>query len=133
MATENVMAKPASTEVAMAEHTRCGPCYRPNVDILEEQEELVLLADMPGVAPEEAEIRFENGVLSIRGRVNPRQPEETEYLREEYGVGDFYRTFQISEEIDSTRIWAEGKDGVLTLHLPKTEAAKPRKISVQAK
>jgi HSP20 family protein len=53
-------------------------------------------------------------------------------LLQEYGVGDFYRTFKVSEQIDSTRISAEYHDGVLTIHLPKVEAAKPRKISVQS-
>ena len=58
---------------------------------------------------------------------------ELDYLLREYGVGDFYRAFQVSEVIDPSRIQAEYSGGVLTLHLPKSEAAKPRKIAVQAK
>ncbi len=54
------------------------------------------------------------------------------YLLREYGVGDFYRTFRVSEQIDASRIEAEYADGVLKLHLPKVEAVKPRKITVKA-
>ncbi len=61
-----------------------------------------------------------------------RQSEQTRYLLREYGVGDFYRTFRVGEQVDASRIAAEFVDGVLTLHLPKVDAAKPRKIAVQS-
>ena len=64
-------------------------------------------------------------------RVTPRHS-EVEYLYGEYGIGDFYRAFTIGEAIDSKKISAELKNGVLTIHLPKTEAVKPRRIEVQA-
>ena len=61
-----------------------------------------------------------------------RQADGAKYLRQEYGLGDFRRTFRVSEHIDSARISAEYHDGVLTLHLPKVEAVKPRKIQIKA-
>lgn len=118
--------------VARAENTRGGPYYRPNVDIYELADELVVQADMPGAKSDDIDIQFEDDSLTIHARVPQRRSDEADYLRQEYGVGDFYRTFRVSEHIDSTRISAEYKDGVLTLHLPKVEAVKPRKIKVKA-
>lgn len=132
MATDVTAAKEPGEAGSEAERTRSGIYYRPHVDIVEGPEELTLFADMPGLSGDEIDIHFERGTLQIYGRVPPRQPEGTQFHRREYGVGDFYRTFQVSEEIDSERISAEYAEGVLTLHLPKSSAAKPRKIAVQA-
>ena len=118
--------------VPETERTRGGRVYRPNVDILEKQDELVVVADMPGVKSGEIDIRFEEGELIIHGPAADRH-EGDRYLLQEYGVGDFYRTFRVSERVDATKISAEYKDGVLVLHLPKVEAAKPRKIKVKTK
>jgi len=130
MATEKTLEK-RNTQPLPTERTRNGRHYVPNVDIFETPEELTLLADLPGVDGQDVDIHFENGELSIYGKVKERQPEGTTYLLREYGTGDFHRTFQISESIDSARISAEYNDGVLTLHLPKVEAVKPRKIAVK--
>jgi HSP20 family protein len=119
--------------VATAESTRGDQFYRSAVDIVEDASELRILADMPGVSAESIEIDFEDGVLTVLGRVPRRRDESTKYLWEEYGVGDFRRTFRIGETVDPTRISAEYAEGVLTVHLPKVEAAKPRKITVQTK
>ena len=118
--------------VQSEEHTRSGQFYRPNVDILETANELLLQADLPGATSDSIDINFEDGTLTIHAKVNNRQANDTTYMLQEYGIGDFYRTFKVSEQIDSTRISAEYHDGVLALHLPKVEAAKPRKITVQA-
>jgi len=107
-----------------------GASYTPRVDILETEDQLMLYADMPGVKPEDVDISYENGELTVYGRCAPRQ-EQANYLLQEYGVGDYYRAFSISEQIDSERISAELKHGVLTVHLPKSEAVKPRRISVK--
>jgi HSP20 family protein len=121
-----------NSEVARGENTRGGPYYRPNVDIYELADKLIVQADMPGAKSDDINIQFEDGSLTIHARVTQRRSDEANYLRQEYGVGDFYRTFRVSEHIDATRISAEYKDGVLTLHLPKVEAVKPRKIKVKA-
>ena len=113
------------------EHTRSGAVYRPEVDILELADELLVHADMPGAKGEDIDIQFEDGSLTIHARVVPRSIESSTTLLHEYGVGDFYRTFRVSEQIDASRIAAQFREGVLTLHLPKAEMAKPRKIHVQ--
>ena len=124
--------KTEQTEVSTVERTHGGTTYSPRIDIWETTEELVLYADMPGVAAENLDIQFENRELRIHGKVCPRH-ENINFLYGEYGIGDFYRTFTIGEAIDSEKISAELKDGVLTLHLPKSEAVKPRRIAVKAK
>jgi HSP20 family protein len=116
-------------EPATAEATRGGTQFNPRVDIFETDQELLLFADMPGVRPEDIELHYENGELVVHGKVRPRQ-QNAQFLLEENDTGDFYRVFTVHESIDSTRIEAQCKNGVLTVHLPKTEAVKPRKISV---
>jgi len=69
--------------------------------------------------------------LTIEGKVEPRHAEHG-FLYAEYGIGDFYRSFSISEDVDVEKISAELRNGVLTLHLPKAESKKPRKIAVKA-
>jgi len=121
--------KEQRTELDKPEVTH-GLCYTPRVDIMETEEESLLLADLPGVKPADADVRFDNGELIIDGRCAPRQ-EGANYLLSEYGVGDFYRAFSISEDIDWQKISAELKNGVLTVHLPKAETVKPKKITVK--
>ena len=132
MATQEIIEKQDAV-ATVPERTRSTQAFVPNVDIIEKDDELTLLADVPGVRSDDIELDFENGTLTVHGAVPPRQPDGTNYLLREYGTGDFHRSFQVSETIDAERISAELSNGVLTLHLPKVEAAKPRKISVQAK
>lgn len=118
---------------AQPEHTRGGRIYSPSVDIVELDNELLLIADVPGAKANDVDINYEQGMLAVHVRIEPRQKEDqTEFLFREYGVGDYYRSFQVGEGIDPQAINAELKDGVLTVHLPKTQAAKPRKILVKA-
>ena len=86
---------------------------------------------MPGVKSGEVDIHFENGKLSVHAPAESRQPESAGYLLREYGVGDYHRAFQLGESIDPSGISAEYGDGVLTLHLPKLQSAKPRKVGVK--
>jgi HSP20 family protein len=121
--------KEQRTELEQPEVT-LGLCFTPRVDIMEAEEESLLLADLPGVKPEDVDVRFDNGELIIDGRCAPRH-QRANYLLSEYGVGDFYRAFSISEHIDWQKISAELKNGVLTVHLPKAETVKPKKITVK--
>jgi HSP20 family protein len=118
-------------EPAKAEPTRQAPMFTPRFDIVETDEELTLYGDLPGVRQEQIDLRYEDEQLVIRGKVADRL-EGITFLRQEYGVGDFYRAFTIGETIDAGKINAEMRNGVLTVHLPKTEAVKPRRIEVKA-
>ena len=118
-------------EVVERERTR--PSFRPDIDIYETRDEVVLVADVPGASGEDIDLRFEGGVLDVHARVQPRRPENAQYLAREYGVGDFHRTFQVSEDVDSANITAEISGGVLTVRLPKTDVAKPRRIEVKSR
>jgi HSP20 family protein len=133
MDNETTVSKPTAEQPTMAERTRCGCCYRPNVDILEQNDELLVVADVPGAKSDSIDVNFEDGTLEIQATVAPRQGDGDEFLLREYDVGDYYRSFQVSEAIDASKISAQYADGVLTLRLPKAEALKPRKIAVAAK
>jgi len=105
--------------------------YSPRIDIWEQGDELILYADLPGVSAEDLDVRFENHELTIHGRVRPRH-EDVQFTYGEYGVGDFYRSFNIGESIDASQIHAELQNGVLALHLPKAAEIRPRRIEVKA-
>lgn len=131
MAQTNALVKKESGEVATPETTRGGIYYTPRVDIYETADEVVLLCDMPGAKPADVDVKFEKGELSLYGKIASR-PRSGDFLAEEYGIGDFYRTFAIAPEIDSDKIAAEYRDGVLAVHLPKQEKVKPKRIAVKA-
>ena len=101
------------------EHTRTLHELVPAVDIFENEQELLVVADVPGVSPEGLELRIEPPELRIKG--TPAVDDGTVY----------YRAFRIDERIASERVSAELKDGVLTVHLPKVEKARPRKVDVR--
>ena len=117
-------------DLAHPEATRGDVYFTPRVDICETDKELTLFAEVPGVRPEDVSLRYENGELLLQARVQPRQENRTPLLQE-YDEGDFYRAFAIHESINAGRISAECKNGLLTVHLPKVEAVRPRQISVQ--
>jgi HSP20 family protein len=113
------------------ELTQTRPVFVPAVDICEAENELVLMADMPGVKNDDVEIHLEENQLTIRGRVL-EEPRRTTPVYTEYRTGDYYRKFTVSNIIDQSRIEANMKDGVLRVTLPKAEAAKPRQIKVSS-
>ncbi len=102
----------------------------PRVDILETEDGFLLLADMPGVRPEDVDIRFEKGELTVHGRRRAghagREP-----AHREYEATSYQRVFAVADTVAADRIEAELKNGVLTVKLPKVEAVKPKKISVK--
>lgn len=114
------------------EPTQEGPVFQPAVDIFERADSLTLVADMPGVRPEQLNIDLRDDVLTIKGQVTPPAGEkETDVVRE-FTWGNYFRQFTLGETIDQNKIEARLTDGVLRLELPKVEKAKPRQIQVKA-
>jgi HSP20 family protein len=101
----------------------------PPVDVFENADEVLLVADVPGVSGELVDVRVENGTLTLQAR----RPEENEgnAVAREYDVADFARTFRIPAGIDTANISAEAKNGTVLVRLPKIAAVKPRKIAVR--
>jgi HSP20 family protein len=105
--------------------------WAPSVDIVETEHELIVKADLPDVNPEELDIRVENNILTIRGeRKFDKQVNENNYLRVERSYGSFSRSFSLANSVNTEAIKAEYTNGVLTLHVPKREEAKPKQIKV---
>ena len=115
-----------------AKQARPGLMFTPAVDILETDREIILLADMPGVATENMSIDLREGVLTISGEVNPWEKADEKDVLIEFEIGKYYRQFAISEAIDQAKIDAKFTDGVLKLVLPKVAKAQPRRITVTA-
>jgi len=102
----------------------------PRVDVLETENEFVLLVDLPGVKPEDADVRFEKGELILHGRRGADRTGKEPVYRE-YEATVYHRAFTVAETVAADRITAELKDGVLNVRLPKVEAVKPKRIAVR--
>ena len=100
----------------------------PPVDIYETEEGLVVMADLPGVAKKDLDVRVDNHVLTIQGRSAHAATGDPVY--QEYRLVHFFRQFEMSDKVDGTKITAELKHGILTLSLPKAEEARPRHVEV---
>lgn len=107
--------------------------WTPSADIYESENELVVNLDLPGVDPKMVDIRVENNILSIRGerQFEDKQNKEN-FHRVERTYGPFARSFTLSTVVDADRIRANYKSGVLSISLPKAEAAKPKRIQIAA-
>jgi len=105
--------------------------FKPFVDIFENDREIILIADMPGVAAEDMTVEWRDGQLTIAGRVRPWENAEESDILVEFEMGRYVRRFALPEAIDHDRIEARTTDGALRLVLPKPERALPRSIPVQ--
>ena len=105
--------------------------FLPPADIYETNDALNVVIEMPGVEKSSVDIRVEDGVLKIDGRLDFSKYEGLQPLYTEYNVGHYSRSFRLSSKIDQNKIAAELKDGVLALVLPKVVEAKPRTIQVK--
>jgi HSP20 family protein len=129
--TKDVQKKEAEVKEGV-ERTRSKKLYTPPVDIIEGGDSLFLVADMPGVDENSVDITLDKNVLTIYGTVEPEMPENHRLVSAEYGIGDYQRSFTLSDEIDREKIQATLNNGVLRLTLPKAGPAKTRKIPVKA-
>jgi HSP20 family protein len=120
--------KPQSTLDAAAAERAATPA----VDVFEDETGITLLADMPGVPRDQLELHVEGDSLLIEGRVQPQTPTGLEAVYAELRVPRYRRSFTLSRELDSSKIDASLKDGVLTLRIPKQAHAQPRRIAVNA-
>jgi HSP20 family protein len=116
-------------DTGSAESTSTVPQFSPQVDIWENEKGLTVVADMPGVSAEGLNIDLNDNALTIHGHVTSPH-EDRKIIAQEFEVGDFYRQFKLSDDIDKEAITAAIKDGVLTVTLPKQAPAQPRKITV---
>ncbi|MBL8207650.1 MAG: Hsp20/alpha crystallin family protein [Blastocatellia bacterium] len=108
--------------------------WNPTVDVYEDQNGIVLEADLPGLKPGEFELAIENNVLTLKGeRKFEKKTEEGNYHRVERSYGSFTRSFTLPSTVDVNNVAADFKDGVLKVALPRKEETKPRQIQVQIK
>lgn len=114
------------------ERTRATKIYTPLVDIVERPDDILVIADMPGADENSVDVTLEKNVLTIYGRVEPVVPADHRLAYAEYGIGDYERSFTLSDQVDGDKIEASMKDGVLRLVLPKSEKARLRKIMVKS-
>ena len=105
--------------------------FTPRFDVYEDDDGFVLTGDLPGVEPQDLDVTYEKQEVTIHGKVKPRHMDGQGFC-EEYGVGEFHRSFNVGEVVEGSLINAELSNGVLTLRLPKRADAKPRKIDVKA-
>ena len=118
-------------EAAPEEPVDCRQAYTPPIDIHEGPEGLTLEADLPGATERNLRVQLEENVLSLYVRIDSRPPEDTRLIHEEYRLGDYHRSFILSEEVDRDRITAHLKNGVLRLFLPKAERGQARRIEIK--
>ena len=131
MATDHELQVQQKREVETKEEsTMPARLFQPQTDIFETSEALTLVLEMPGVDKGSVEVKVENDVLNIEGRVDFSKYEGLQPLYTEYNVGHYARSFRLSSKIEQEGISAELKDGVMTLVLPKAEKAKARNIKV---
>lgn len=106
--------------------------FTPPIDIFETAEGLVLRADLPGVTADTVELQVQDNKLTLFGHVAPYLPEGVKILHQEYGVGDFLRSFILSDEVDHERISAKFNQGVLEVVLPRAPKPEPRRIQINS-
>lgn len=127
---EQIIKKGETCEsVEKAENRRT---YVPRVDIYEADENIYLVADLPGADDSSVDITVENDVLTICACASEDGLDPNRRTYGEYGTGEYYRAFTLSDEIDKEKIGASMKNGILTVALPKAESHKTRKIPIHA-
>lgn len=111
--------------------TTDGVVFTPAADVYETETEFVVRMDMPGVSADCVDIQFEQGELVVHGCVKDRRPTESKFLRQEFQIGDFDRSFRVGDVVNPDGIDAQFANGVLTITLPKREEVKRKRIAVR--
>jgi HSP20 family molecular chaperone IbpA len=120
------------TEAADPHSVEMQPAYTPPIDIHEGADGLTLEADLPGATERNLQIHLEDNVLDLYAKIESPAPEGARLVHEEYRLGDYHRSFILSDEVDRERITAELKNGVLRLFLPKADRARTRRIEIKS-
>jgi HSP20 family protein len=132
MAAAQELQAQAKRELATKDETTTpARVFLPSADIYESEDDLTVILEMPGVERGNVEVRVEDGVLRVEGRIDLSKYRGLQPVYTEYNIGHYARSFQLSNKIDQNKIGAELKDGVLSLRLPKAAEAKPRTIKVK--
>ena len=131
MAEQEITAK-EKQPVEGQEKTRAGRFFLPKVDIYEFDDSIKLWVDMPGVKEGDVEVTLKEGVLTITGTVSTEAYVKLSPLYTEYNVGNYFRQFELHEDVDDKHIGASMKNGVLELTLPKGEPVQARRIEIKA-
>ena len=130
MAANSLTERNDERNVQAREETRSNERYiRPAVNILEDEEGLVLTADIPGASKESLDVNVEKGILTISAPAQHTLPGTSAYR--EFELANYYRQFTIPESLDHEKAHADYVNGILTLRIPKAEVAKPKRIAVQ--
>jgi HSP20 family protein len=124
-------ADPDSPNTAENLH-KSSEAYTPPIDIHEGPEGLILEADLPGATEQNLTVQLEDNVLSLYAKIDSPVPEGAQLVHEEYRLGDYRRSFILSDEVDRDRITAELKNGVLRLFLPKAQRTRTRRIEIKS-
>ena len=128
--TQDIQARDKQEVKATSEQTTPGRVFTPLVDIFEDNEALMIVADMPGVPSENVSIDLQEDVLTLTGAPSVATPEKEEFVLQEFNTGKYFRQFRLSEVIDQANVKAKLEQGVLRVTLPKIGPAKPRKITI---
>jgi HSP20 family molecular chaperone IbpA len=130
MAANSLTERNDERNVQTREETRSNERYiRPAVNIIEDEEGLVLTADIPGASKESLDVNVEKGVLTISAPAQHTMPGTSAYR--EFELANYYRQFSIPESLDHEKTHADFVNGILTLRIPKAEVAKPKRIAIQ--
>jgi HSP20 family protein len=130
MITPNTSTGPTRPGNGSAEHVQQRPALAPAVDVFENENDVLVFADLPGVSKDDVTVRLEDGQLFFEARRPGKAPGSP--LATEYRFCDYRRTFVVPQSVDASKIEAELKSGVLRIRLPKADSLKPRRIDIKA-
>jgi HSP20 family molecular chaperone IbpA len=122
---------PSTSRTAQTTNRRPEPAMLPPVDVIEDATGIVLWADLPGVPRDQVHVRVESDTLTLEGDVQVAMPPGLDASHVELQMPRWRRTFTLSKELDTSKVQAECRDGVLQVRIPKAEHAQPRRIDVR--